>query len=103
MAIIARFVFDVPFGRKEELFGLMGQIREFETTFGYPRPQTLVGAIGAESRVETNYRFESLTALDAVWTKVGQQAPRMAQFHRDVAALVVPGSNRWEIFRVHEE
>ena len=102
MAIIARFSLDVPFGKKDELFRLEGRFRELSEQLGFPSPQTLIGSIGApESRVEFNYRFESLAALEAVFAKVGQE-PRMAEYQRDMAPFVVPGSHRWEILRVRE-
>jgi hypothetical protein len=102
MAIIARFSLDVPFGKKEEMFRLDGKFRELSGQLGFPPPQTLIGSIGApESRVEFNYRFESLAALEAVFAKVAQE-PRMAEFQREMAAFIVPGSHRWEILRVRE-
>jgi hypothetical protein len=102
MAIIARFSFDVPFGRKEEMFRLEDRFQEMSEKLGFPRPQVLIGSIGApESRVEFNHRFESLAALEATFAKVAQE-PRMAEFQREMAPLVVPGSHRWEILRVRE-
>jgi hypothetical protein len=102
MSIIARFSFDVPFGKKEELFRLEAKFTELQSKLGFPERQTLIGSIGApESRVENNYRFESLAALEAVFAKVAQE-PRMAEFQREMAAFIVPGSHRWEILRVRE-
>lgn len=102
MAIIARFSFDVPFGKKEELFRLEGKFRELDQKLGFPKVEVLIGSIGApESRVENNYRFESLAALEATFAKVGQE-PRMAEYQREMAPYIVPGSHRWEIFRIRE-
>jgi hypothetical protein len=102
MAIIARFSFDVPFGKKDELFRLEAKFRELQRKLGFPEQQTLVGSIGTpESRVENNYRFENLAALEAVFAKVAQE-PRMAEFQREMGAFIVPGSHRWEILRVRE-
>jgi hypothetical protein len=102
MAIIARFSFDVPFGKKEDMFRIEGKFRELETKLGFPKAEVLIGSIGApESRVENNYRFESLAALEATFAKVAQE-PRMAEFQREMAQFIVPGSHRWEIFRVRE-
>ena len=75
MAIIARFSFDVPFGKKEELFRLEAKHRELQSKAGFPKAETLVGSIGAaESRVESNYRFENLAALEAAFAKLAQGA-----------------------------
>jgi hypothetical protein len=99
MAIIARFSFDVPFGKKADLFKQVKKWEGFAEELGFPRPEILVGSIGApESRVEYDHRFESLAALEAVWTKLS--SPRMDEYQRDMAPFVVPGSHRWEIFRV---
>src|SRR5215471_11623670 len=102
MAIIARFSFDVPFGKKADLFKLQKKWDVFGTDLGFPRPEVLVGSIGApESRVEFNHRFESLAKLEAVWAKLDD--PRMADYQRDLAPFIVPGSHRWEILRIHEQ
>ena len=66
MAVIARFSFDVPFGRKPQLFELMKKTEPVRKELGFPESQVLVGSIGApESRVEINYRYESISALEA--------------------------------------
>jgi hypothetical protein len=101
MAIIARFSFDVPFGKKAELTRLMKKWEPMSDELGFTRPQMLVGSIGApESRVELNHTFPSLAALEAVWAKLND--PRMADYQRDLAPFVVPGSHRWEILRIQE-
>jgi hypothetical protein len=101
MAIVARFSFDVPFGRKADLATLMKKWEPLSRDLGFARPEVLIGSIGApESRVEMNHRFESLAALEAVWSKLND--PRMAEYQREMAPLVVPGSHRWDIFRVQD-
>lgn len=100
MAIIARFSFDVPFGRKPELFEMMKKFETIEKELGFPKPEVLIGSIGApESRVEVNHRYESLAALEATWSKIGSH-PGMAEYQRAMAQLIVPGSHRWEVFRI---
>src|SRR5262245_20311014 len=99
MAIIARFSFDVPFGRKSDLFALEKKFGNMSKELGFPEHEALVGSIGVpESRVEFNYRFESLAALEAVWNKLGD--PRMAEYQREMAPFIVPGSHCWDILRV---
>jgi hypothetical protein len=100
MAIIARYSFDVPFGRKSEMLAQEEKWAPIGKELGFPQPQVLVGSIGApESRVEFNYTFENLSALEAVWNKLGD--PRMVEYQRAMAPFIVPGSHRWEILRVH--
>jgi hypothetical protein len=101
MAIIARFCFDVPFGKKGDLMKHMQKWEPMSRELGFPKPQVLVGSIGApESRVELNHTFPSLAALEAVWAKLND--PRMAEYQKDLAPFVVPGSHRWEILRIQE-
>ena len=102
MAIIARFSFDVPFGKKADLFQVMKKWEVLGKELGFAKTQVLVGSIGVpESRVELNHRFESLASLEAVWGKLND--PRMAEYQRDMAPFTVPGSHRWDIFRIQEE
>jgi len=101
MAIVARFCFDVPFGKKAELMQHMKKFEPMQRELGFPKPLVLIGSIGApESRVEVNHTFPSLAALEAVWAKLND--PRMAELQKEMSSLVVPGSHRWEVFRVHE-
>lgn len=101
MAIIARFCFDVPFGKKADLMKHMKKWEPMAQELGFGNPQVLIGSIGApESRVELNHTFSSLAALEAVWAKLND--PRMAEYQKDLAPFVVPGSHRWEVFRVQE-
>ena len=88
-------------GKKTEMLKMSKKFEQLERDLGFPKAQTLIGSIGApESRMEINYRFDNIAALEAVWAKLGD--PRMADYQKDMAAYVVPGSHRWDIFRIHE-
>ena len=101
MAIIARFSFDVPFGKKGELVATLKKWEPMALELGFPKPLVLVGSIGApESRVELNHTFPNLAALEAVWGKLND--PRMPEYQKAMAPLIIPGSHRWEIFRIQE-
>ena len=101
MAIIARFSFDVPFGKKTDYLKLTKKWEPLSDELGFPKPDVLIGSIGTpESRIEVNHRFESLAALERVWSKLAD--PRMADFQREMAPFIVPGSHRWDILRIHE-
>jgi hypothetical protein len=101
MAIIARFCFDVPFGKKADLTRLMKKWEPMSLELGFTKPQVLIGSIGApESRVEINHTFANLAALEAVWARLND--PRMVEYQKDMAPFVVAGSHRWEIFRIQE-
>ncbi len=100
MALIARFSFDVPFGKKAAVFEAMDRWEATRKEVGFPDPEVLIGSIGTpESRVEVNYRFDALADIEAVWARL--DPARMAGYRKDMAELVVPGSHRWEVFRVH--
>jgi hypothetical protein len=58
MAIVARFSFDVPFGKKGGSLQALGDVAWFAEELGFPRPEVLIGS--PESRVEYNHRFENL-------------------------------------------
>ena len=101
MPIIARFSFDVPFGKKPDLMRINKKHEPMQKEIGFPKPQILVGSIGApESRVEMNHTFPNLAALEAVWAKLND--PRMTEYQKEMAPFIVPGSHRWEVFRVQE-
>jgi hypothetical protein len=101
MAIVARFSFDVPFGKKSDLVRIMKKWEPVQMDLGFPKPLVLIGSIGApESRVEINHTFPSLAALEATWAKLND--PRMAEFQKETAPYIVSGSHRWEVFRVQE-
>src|SRR4051812_25171031 len=101
MAIVARFSFDVPFGKKAELQRVLEKWKPMSEQLGFSKPQVLFGSIGApESRVELNHRFDSLSALEQVWSKLND--PRMPEYQKDIAPFIVPGSHRWEVFRIQE-
>jgi hypothetical protein len=62
-----------------------------EADIGFPKPQVLVGSIGApESRLEMNYRFDSLEALEKTWAKVNDPPPR-GRDHEGDGRLRRPG------------
>ena len=99
MAFVARFSFDVAFGKKAAMMKVLVKWEPVSREVGFPKAQILSGSIGApESRIESNYVFETLAALEATWAKLGD--PRVAQVQEQMAPLIVPGSHRWEIFRV---
>lgn len=101
MAIIARFSFDVPFGKKADLIRLMKKWEPMSQELGFPKPQVLIGSIGApESRVEFNHTFANLSTLEAVWAKLND--PRMVEYQNDMAPFIVPASHHWQVFRIQE-
>lgn len=102
MPIVARFTLDVPFGKKPELFKLITKWQPLEKELGFPAPEVLIGSVGVpESRVEVNYRVANLAALEQIFANVAKD-PRMAEYQKEMAPYVIPGSHRWEILRLQD-
>lgn len=101
MSIIARFIVDVPFGKKAQAFQVHEKYESFMRQAGFPKGRVLIGSIGVpESQVVEEYEFGSLAELEQVWSKLN--VPQMAQFQEEMAPYIVPGSHRWEIYRVQD-
>jgi hypothetical protein len=101
MTFIARWSFEVPFGKKEEAFRVLDRWDEYSSKIGWPPHRALVGSIGvSEAVVESEYPFETLAELDEAWSKLGD--PTFHKWQEEIAPFVVPGSHKWMIYRVHE-
>ncbi len=101
MAFIARWSFEVPFGKKTEVFDMLDRWEARAREMGWPPPRVVVGSIGVpEGIIESEYRFETLGELDAAWGKLGDQ--KFHKWQEEMAPFVVPGSHRWMIYRLHE-
>jgi hypothetical protein len=101
MSIVARFVFDVAFAQKGKVFEIYEKYTPMARDLGFPEGRLLVGSIGApESRVVEEYVFENLAALEAAWDKLND--PRMASWQEEMRPHIVPGSHRWEVYRVQK-
>ena len=101
MAIITNFIWDVPFGQKGRALEIAKRYDPAYREAGFPPSRFLVGSIGApESRIIEQAEWESLAALEAAWAALDD--PRMSECQRELAPYVVPGSHRWEIYRIHQ-
>ncbi|MGZ3424804.1 MAG: hypothetical protein ACXVEE_43505 [Polyangiales bacterium] len=101
MAFIARWSFEVPFGKKEDAFRILDQWEQRSRSMGWPPHRALVGSIGvSEAVVESEYQFETLGDLDEAWSKLSD--PKFHAWQEEIAPFVVPGSHKWTIYRVHE-
>ena len=99
MAIIARFSYDIPFGKKSQAFKVMKKWESIGQELGFPKARILVSSIGApESRIQEEYEFKDLAALQNAWAKLDD--PRMPAWQEEMAPYIVPGSHVWEVFRI---
>ena len=102
MAIIARFSFDVPFGKKPDLLKLMKKLEPMEREFGLPetgRSDWIDRRSRVARRIQPSLREPGCTR--GRLAKLG--GPAMADYQKEMAPLVVPGSHRWEILRIQDD
>jgi hypothetical protein len=100
---IASWSFDMQFGTREES---MRTLKEFQgslpsTGWKAKRSRILMGSIGApESRVVIEHEFESLSDVEASWDGLHKNAEVFKKWVAAVKPTIVPGSPRWEIYRI---
>ena len=67
---------------------------------GYPKARVVTGSVGpSDSTIETEVQVESLEAFESQLKKANAWSG-MQRFTDKAQALVVPGSGRFEIYRV---
>ncbi|HEY9841579.1 MAG TPA: hypothetical protein V6D23_14045 [Candidatus Obscuribacterales bacterium] len=100
---IARWIVEVRFGQKDAFLSLLHRFdSEIMASLGVEKSSVrwLNASIGApESRYEEEMQVNSLLELEEFWAKVGQSSA-YAALAQELAPLIIPGSNRWEIYRV---
>jgi hypothetical protein len=100
MAFVARWSIEVQFGRKQDLFTLNERWEKWSKERGWPAARVLVNAIGgSEARVEFEHTVETLADLEKMWGALPHDDAFRA-WQKDMAGLVVPGSPRWEVWRI---
>ena len=99
---VASFSYDVAWGKKAQVLAIVDKYRDIAAEMGFPKGRVLVGSLGvAESRIVEEYRFESLAALENAWAAMDD--PRIAGCVEEMAPYVVPGSHKWEVYRIKRE
>lgn len=100
---IARWIVEIRFGQKDNF---MRVLRTFKTELGadfgqdMSKVRWLNASIGGpESRYEQEFEVGSLQELEDFWGRVGKSQV-YAGVSKELAELIIPGSNRWEVFRV---
>jgi hypothetical protein len=101
MSFVARWSFDVPFGKKPEAFKVLDGWEQYAQETGWPVGRQLVASIGPpESRVEIEYTFDHLSRLEDVWERLSGE--KFKTWQAQLAPFVVPGSPHWEIYRLRK-
>jgi hypothetical protein len=102
---VAAWIIDVNYGSRDEVLRIArefdGRTREIWKS---KRSRILWGSIGApESRLVMEREFESLADLEASWDglrKLG--ADTFQAMVEQMKPHIVPGSPRWEVYRIIE-
>jgi hypothetical protein len=102
MSYVARWSVEVQFGRKPELFASADKFQKWASDKGWPSPRVLVNAIGgSEARVEFEYVVDSLAELEKLWGVLPHD-DTFKVWQKEIGGLVVPGSPRWEVWRIQK-
>jgi hypothetical protein len=101
--IIARWEITAKFGQKTEAIRLLKHWdQEIGEQIGMDlsRVRTMTGSVGAlESVIVQEIEFDSITAVDEFFERI-KGVELHAGWGREMANVVVDGSNKWEIYRV---
>jgi hypothetical protein len=99
---VCQWHLDVPFGKQGEALGVMAEWgAEKLRSSGFRKvrgTRVMVGHVGASpSHVVDEYLFDSLADFEAALADMGQ--PQFRGFAERLAPFVVPGSQRWVVWR----
>jgi len=99
---VCQWHLDVPFGKQGEALGVMAEWgAEKLRSSGFRKvrgTRVMVGHVGASpSHVVDEYLFDSLADFEAALADMGQ--PQFRSFAERLAPFVVPGSQRWVVWR----
>ena len=101
--IIARWHIEAKFGHKQDVIASLKRWNEmFGAKVGWDasKVRMLTGSIGAtEALITEEVELESLAKLHEGFEKLGTLDGH-AEWSKEIEPHVVPGSNRWEVFRV---
>lgn len=92
----------IVFGKQKQALEIMkawGEEKFRSTTFKKSINRVMVGHIGdTPSHIIDEYIFESLDDFNKALSEVGQ--PQFKQYSEAIADLVIPGSQKWVVYRV---
>ena len=98
---ICQWSLEIVFGKQKEALAIMkewGAEKLKSTNFKKSRNRIYVGHIGeSPSLYLMNMSLKTLKVVIAI-SEINQ--PRFRNFSEQIAPLVVPGTQRWKIFRV---
>jgi len=101
--MLARFELKTRFGHQDEAIELFREWdRDIGQKIGWTESKTrvLTGSVGAcESTLVHEILIENLGELEAAWAQIPQYSMH-ADWGKKLGELVVPGSEKWEIFHI---
>jgi len=105
MAYICRWSFNAPFGKRGKALELAKEWeKQVAKTVKFPnvRTRSYVGHIGAsESLVVIDSEFRSLKEFEEGQKKLSH--PKQDAWAKRIAPYIVPGTQKWEVFRTVEK
>ena len=102
---VASWSFDIQFGMRDESLRTMKEFQAMLPPSGWraKRSRILLGSIGApESRVVIEHEFDSLADIEASWDGLHKSADVFKRWVSQIKPSIVPGSPRWEVYRIVE-
>ena len=101
--MIARWMFQAQFGRKQDAISLLKEWYEqigVQTGIDVSKQRLVTGSVGAsEALVETELEIEGLADLEQFFDKIAS-IKMHEEWGQRMSEVVVSGSTRWEIFRI---
>jgi len=102
---VCQWHLNIPYGKQDEAVKIMkawGEEKFRSSQFKRAKGSKLmVGHIGASaSHIIDEYYFESLADFEAALS--GMSQPQFKSHSDALAPYIIPGTQEWKVFRVHE-
>jgi hypothetical protein len=99
---ICQWSLEIVFGKQKQALDIMKEwgAEKFRTSsFKKSKNKVYVGHIGeSPSLIIDEYEFEKLEDFVIALSEMGQ--PQFKQFSDQITPLIVPGTQKWKVFRV---
>ena len=99
---ICQWSLEIVFGKQKQALDIMrewGAEKFRSSRFKKSKNRVYVGHIGeSPSLIIDEYEFEQLEDFTVALTEMGQ--PQFKQFSDAMAPLIIPGTQKWKVFRI---
>ncbi len=98
---VARWQFTARFGHKEECLRVLRKWNvDVAQRVGWRSLRATSGSIGGpDAQIELEVQLDNIEDLEAAWRDMAA-VPYHAEYQRQLAELIVSGSDRWTIHRL---